>query len=82
MISDIEFRTLKTIEDMKKIVLLQQNIWPGENPVPDHLLLTSSINGGVTIGAFKKDHLIGFVFGFIGLYMMVPNIIFSQRLFN
>lgn len=65
---DIELRTLKNIEDMKKIMVLQQDIWPGENHVPDHLLLTSSLNGGLTIGAFDKDQLIGFVFGFIGLY--------------
>jgi predicted GNAT superfamily acetyltransferase len=36
--------------------------------VPLHLLLTAAKNGGVLLGAFAQDQLVGFVFSFIGIY--------------
>ena len=33
---------------------------------PLHVMLTIAKNGGVVLGAFAADQLIGFVYGFVG----------------
>lgn len=68
MSQDVQFRSLNTPEEFKRLVVLETDVWPGADPVPDHLLLTAAQNGGVAIGAFLQDRMIGFVFGFVGLY--------------
>jgi predicted GNAT superfamily acetyltransferase len=35
--------------------------------VPAHLIITLAHNGGIVIGAYSEDHLVGFVYGFPGL---------------
>jgi predicted GNAT superfamily acetyltransferase len=44
-------------------------VWPGSETdvVPAHLLITVVHNGGVVLGAFVDEKLVGFVFGFPGL---------------
>jgi len=48
---------------------LQREVWPGSETdiVPAHLLITAVHNGGLVLGAFEADQLIGFVFGFPGM---------------
>ncbi len=62
-------RLLETIEEMSAVEDLQREVWPGSETdiVPDHLLITAVHNGGLVIGAFIEEKLIGFVFGFPGL---------------
>ncbi|MCD6289101.1 MAG: GNAT family N-acetyltransferase [Anaerolineae bacterium] len=62
-------RRLETPEDMAAVEELQRYIWPGSETdvVPAHLLLTVAHNGGLVMGAFVEDTLVGFVFGFPGL---------------
>lgn len=56
---------------------LQRLVWPGNDTeiVPLHMLVTAAHNGGLVIGAFdepelgeERGRLVGFVFGFPGLY--------------
>jgi predicted GNAT superfamily acetyltransferase len=69
-------RILETPEEMKAVEDLQRLVWPGSETdvVPMHLLLTIAHNGGLVIGAYggageaQADDLVGFVFGFPGLY--------------
>ncbi len=69
-------RILENIEDMMLVESLQRLVWPGSDldVVPSHILLTAAHNGGLVIGAFETadknlmPSLIGFVFGFPGLY--------------
>lgn len=68
MSQDIQFRSLNTPEEFKQLMVFETDVWPGADPVPDHLLITATQNGGITIGAFLGDRMIGFVFGFVGLY--------------
>ncbi len=42
--------------------------------IPLHLLVTLAGNGGLVIGAYDEDHLVGFVFGFPGLAMFADEI--------
>ncbi len=67
-------RVLETPEDMAAVEALQREVWPGSETdvVPTHLLLTAAHNGGLVMGAFVEDRLVGFVFGFLGMYQ-TPN---------
>ncbi len=62
-------RLLETPEEMAQVEALQRHVWPGSETdvVPAHLLLTAAHNGGLVLGAFDGEELIGFVFGFPGL---------------
>ena len=62
-------RLLETIEEMSAVEALQREVWPGSETdvVPAHVLITAAHNGGVLLGAFADDELIGFIFGFPGL---------------
>jgi len=72
----VTVRILENVEDMMHVEHLQRLIWPGSDldVVPGHILLTAAHNGGLVIGAFDvgdeslRDSLVGFVFGFPGLY--------------
>jgi predicted GNAT superfamily acetyltransferase len=62
-------RILESPEDMTLVEELQRAVWPGSETdvVPAHMLITAMHNGGLVIGAFLEDRIIGFVFGFPGL---------------
>jgi predicted GNAT superfamily acetyltransferase len=61
---------LESIEDIRSVEQLQRQVWPGDDieVVPAHLLITVVQNGGLLIGAYEDDLLVGFTFGFPGLY--------------
>ena len=60
---------LETMDEMSAVEALQRDVWPGSETdvVPAHLLITVVHNGGVVLGAFVDEKLVGFVFGFPGL---------------
>lgn len=62
-------RVLESPEDMASIEALQREVWPGSETdvVPAHLLITAVHNGGLVVGAYIDDQLVGFVFGFPGI---------------
>jgi predicted GNAT superfamily acetyltransferase len=60
-------RLLDQIDDMFVVEALQRRVWGMEDVVPHHLLLTAAHNGGLILGAFDGEKMIGFVFGFPGL---------------
>jgi predicted GNAT superfamily acetyltransferase len=62
-------RVLETPEEMTAAEDLQRVIWPGSETeiVPTHLLITAVHNGGIVLGAFEDDKMVGFLFGFPGL---------------
>lgn len=76
MVNDLKtsFRILETADDMVAIEDLQILVWPDSERdiVPAHMLVTAVHNGGLVVGAFSEQGddslLIGFVFGFPGLY--------------
>ncbi len=65
----ITIRPLHTLEELHACEQLQKEIWGFEDisVVPHHLLLTTIKNGGVLLGAFENERLIGFVYGFPGI---------------
>ena len=77
--ADWNVRLLEKPEEMHAVEHLQRQVWPGSelDIVPAHLLVTAAHNGGLVIGAFidpagstsdSAGELVGFVFGFPGLY--------------
>lgn len=64
----IEIRPLQALEELHACEELQRRIWGFSDlsVVPHHLLLTAQKSGGVLLGAFEGDEMVGFVFGFPG----------------
>ena len=62
-------KILETPEAMTAVEDLQRVVWHGSETdvVPAHVFITAIHNGGLVIGAYSEDRLIGFVFGFPGL---------------
>lgn len=65
--------TIKIIEaigEMHQVEELQRLVWHelDMNIVPAHLMNSAVHSGGLLIGAYLDQQLVGFVFGFIGLY--------------
>jgi predicted GNAT superfamily acetyltransferase len=67
---DWTIRLLKKPEEMTAVEELQRAVWPGSETdvVPSHVLLATAHNGGLVLGAFMADQLVGAVFGFPGIY--------------
>jgi predicted GNAT superfamily acetyltransferase len=67
--TEFNIRLLESPEDMELVEALQREVWPGSETdvVPAHMLITAGHNGGLTLGAFRDEKMIGFVFGFPGL---------------
>lgn len=73
---ETSLRILDTPDEMSAVEELQRLVWTGSETevVPVHMLLASAHNGGLIIGAFdtgdeQDPHpLVGFVFGFPGIY--------------
>ncbi len=62
-------RLLETPEEMTAVEELQRQVWPGSETevVPAHMLITAIHGGGLALGAFENDKLVGFLFGFPGI---------------
>lgn len=82
MSGKIIFRELGSPEDMEKVEELQGLVWAGDDLeiVPAHILVGIAHNGGVAIGAFEEDRLVGFVLGFLGTDQKSPNRVAMARL--
>lgn len=64
-------RILETAEELKALEDFQAIIWPGSerDVIPSHMLQAAVQGGGLVVGAFSpNEQLVGFVFGFPGLY--------------
>jgi predicted GNAT superfamily acetyltransferase len=67
--SNFKIRILETPQEMTLVEEFQRLIWPGSeiDVVPVHVLITAVHNGGLVLGAFEEETIIGFLFGFPGL---------------
>lgn len=63
--SKIAIRRLTTMEELKQMQSVEEQVW-SQPPTPTHQTFTTSKNGGVILGAYKDDVLIGFVYSFPG----------------
>ncbi len=62
------FRRLETPEELHDVEEVQQDAWGmgAEHPVPAPILRAFQDNGGLMLGAFSGDRLVGFTMGFLG----------------
>lgn len=62
-------KVLESPEAMASVESLQRLVWPGSETdvVPAHLMITAVHNGGLVVGAYLEEQLVGFVFGFPGI---------------
>jgi predicted GNAT superfamily acetyltransferase len=63
---EIDIRSLHTIEELNEVRILESRIWGDEDSIPTHQTLTAVKNGGVVLGAFYQNQLIGFQYSFPG----------------
>ncbi len=65
-----EFRidAVSDIDDFKRCLIIQQKTWQFDDIdiVPLHVLITAVDTGGLVLGAWVHDKLVGFVLGFAG----------------
>jgi predicted GNAT superfamily acetyltransferase len=63
----LEIRPLESVADFRACEDIQRQVWgPGDaEVVPLNMLVAATGNGGIAIGAFAEDTLIGFAFGFL-----------------
>lgn len=61
----IAIRKLETIEDVALIEPLERIVW-GMEPIPAHQTYTAVTNGGLLLGAFIGDKIVGFSYSFPG----------------
>ncbi len=64
----ITVRPLETIPEFLQAEELQRQVWPGAevDVVPLHLMTILAHNGGLVLGAFHSDRMVGFLLGFLG----------------
>lgn len=75
MSSNLTYRKLSSPEDMGQAEELQRSVWSGSETdvVPTHFLLALSHNGGLVLGAFDGEKLVGFLAGFLGTDQKSPD---------
>ena len=75
-------RPLTSPEDMALVEDLQRAVWTGNETevVPAHMLLAVAHAGGVVLGAFEADRLVGMVYGFLGVDSAHPERLAMARL--
>lgn len=73
----VQFRQVRAIPDLEKIVDMQQKVWGFRERecVPMNVLRVLPKTGGDVFGAYQSDALIGFVFGWGGIYQGTPQIV-------
>jgi predicted GNAT superfamily acetyltransferase len=62
---NISYRKIETIEELQQMAHLEQRVWKA-SPIPLHQTLTAAKNGGIVIGAYEQERLVGFVYSFPG----------------
>ncbi len=78
----IVLRPLIGASEMAQAEGLQRAVWPGSETdiVPAHLLLTIASSGGLVLGAFADERLVGYVMGFLGTDEESPDRVAMARL--
>lgn len=82
MVDGIEIRPLHGHDEIQQVEAVQRQVWSSSDidVVPTHILEAIRSHGGVLIGAFDEDHLIGFVLGFLGADSRSPDRVAMSRL--
>ncbi|WHY83939.1 GNAT family N-acetyltransferase [Neobacillus novalis] len=66
LLNTITFKRIEELKDIMKVVELQAEIWSSEIVSPQPQLVASIHHGGILVGAFAEEKLVGFSYGFAG----------------
>lgn len=65
MAANMTIRKLETVEEVTLIQTLEREVW-GMEPIPIHQTYTAVTNGGLLLGAFNEEKIVGFSYSFTG----------------
>ncbi|MBP0726456.1 GNAT family N-acetyltransferase [Bacillus sp. RG28] len=65
-LNEIGIRSLHTTEELENVRKLESKIWGEEDSIPTHQTITSVKNGGLVLGAYLNEQLVGFQYSFPG----------------
>ncbi|OIK16303.1 GNAT family N-acetyltransferase [Bacillus sp. MUM 116] len=65
MNSTVEVKQLTTIEELEQVQQMEKSVWK-DQAIPIHQTLTAVKNGGIVVGAYHQNQLVGFSYGFPG----------------
>lgn len=66
MSDQLEIRPIKTLEDLRAMQQVERMVWDDDLPIPLHQTLTVLKNGGVLLGAYLKEQMVGMLYSFPG----------------
>lgn len=61
----IDIKEINTIDQLEHVQQLEYEVW-GMPSIPLHQTLTAVKNGGIVVGAYDGERLVGFSYGFSG----------------
>lgn len=64
--NEITIRSLSLIEELEQVRVLESAIWGENDSIPTHQTLTAVKNGGIVLGAYDHQKLVGFQYSFPG----------------
>jgi predicted GNAT superfamily acetyltransferase len=64
--NQITIRSLHFIEELEEVRKLESSIWGENDSIPTHQTLTAVKNGGLVLGAYDDQKLVGFQYSFPG----------------
>ncbi|HEY52388.1 MAG TPA: GNAT family N-acetyltransferase [Caldilineae bacterium] len=66
---ELRIDAVERIDDFRRCLAIQKETWRFDDidVVPLHVLITAAHTGGLVLGAWVQDEMVGFVFGFAGL---------------
>ncbi|GGB61629.1 hypothetical protein GCM10011409_43580 [Lentibacillus populi] len=71
MTEQIEIRELTTLDELTEMQHVEKAVWHMP-PIPIHQTYTALNNGGIILGAFKQETMIGFLYSFAGFAGDIP----------
>lgn len=67
----IAIKILSTREELHQMQKVESAVW-NMDPIPVHQTFTALNNGGILLGAYDGDHMVGFLYSFAGFTNQVP----------
>ena len=65
MTNELCIKSLSTLEELQEVQQLEMLVW-GMDSIPTHQTLTAVKNGGIVLGGYINDQLVGFQYSFPG----------------
>ncbi|MBM7663029.1 putative GNAT superfamily acetyltransferase [Bacillus mesophilus] len=61
----LHIKTLTTLQEVKSVQAVEEQVWNSPS-IPEHQIYTAIQNGGILLGAYLDNNLIGFLYSFPG----------------